>query len=108
MRKRSFLTAACMLLLCLMMGTAVYAAGGTTHILNGYPGDTWTVENPTTYNITLPSLTGYSYVITDASGLVKSRSINPSGSSVSIPAGGKAILMNWEQIKAKEKCSEIF
>ena len=97
MKRRKVLLAAFSLLLCLMMAIPAWADGEKTSFW-GFPGETWTISNPTEEEISIGSeSSGTTYVITDAAGNVTERVMNASWKSPSIPAGGKAIVMNWQK-----------
>ena len=96
MKKRLLLITVFLLSACLLMTASIWAED-ENHFW-GYPGDTWTVTNPTDAAVPLESIYRMAYVITDASGNVTARATAAvSSTSPSIPAGGKAILMNWDK-----------
>ena len=78
MKKRIVLVAVLALLLSFAPGAPVWADDENT-VFWGFPGDTWTISNPTDEVITLGSeLYNHTYVITDADGNVTDRVMNMS------------------------------
>ena len=109
MRKICTLLAIGLLLLCLAPCAPVWALDDGMSYFWGFPGDTWTISNPTDSDIKLEDrqFSGYSYVITDSEGLVQERVPNAQWKEPVIPAGGKAIVMNWQKQYAMQLDSRL-